>query len=150
MKRRVDVFTLIAAIVLALLTGCVSRVAPHDEQIAAGLAGLKASHTRFFDGLHQTAGTPDAAWECHIAWYEQTRAEISALRTRAASYNLASDPTADALALLEQSVAELEEMHAGGLSRDEIAVLRTLFDSQLNMLIHLEAAKKRRAAGVTP
>jgi hypothetical protein len=149
-KRRSTVFTLLIAVVLALLAGCVSRVAPYDETIAAGLAKLQSSHARFFDELAQAAGTPDAAWECHVAWYEQTRAEIAALRTRAASYHRKNDPTAGALEMLDRSLDDLEEAHAGGLSREEIPVLRTLFDSQLRMLIELEAAKKRAPAEVTP
>ena len=47
------------------------------------------------------------------------------------------------LALLDQSVAELETAHVDGLSAAEIPVLRTLFDSQLRMLVQLEAARKR-------
>jgi len=145
-SRRGNVAMLIAAIVLALLTGCVSRVAPHDAIIAAGLADLQSSNSRFFDELQQTVGTPDAAWECHAAWYEETRAEIAALRVRAGSYDRKNDPTVAALELLEKSVNELETAHAEGLSAGEIPVLRTLFDSQLRMLIELEAAKKRTTA----
>ncbi|MGZ5441974.1 MAG: hypothetical protein ACXW5U_16380 [Thermoanaerobaculia bacterium] len=150
MIRREKFAVLIAAIVLALLAGCVSRVTPHDAVIAAGLADLQSSHSRFFDELQQTVGTPDAAWEYHAAWYEETRAEIGALRTRAASHDLKNDPTVAALELLEESVNELETAHAEGLSAGEIPVLRTLFDSQLRMLAQLEAAKKRTAAEVSP
>lgn len=151
MIRRATFAVLIAALVLALAAGCVSRVAPHDAVIAAGLADLQSSNSRFFDELLRTAGTPDAAWECHIVWYEGTRAEIAALRTRAESHGRKSDPTVEALELLQRSVAELEEAHAEGLSAGEIPVLRTLFDSQLRMLIELEAAKKRTApAEVSP
>ena len=150
MIRRGRFATLIAAVVLAVVlavvAGCVSRVAPHDAVIAAGLADLQSSNSRFFDELRRTAGTPDAAWECHIAWYEETLAEIAALRTRAESHGVKNDPTVEALELLQRSVAELEEAHAEGLSAGEIPVLRTLFDSQLRMLIELEAAKKRAAS----
>lgn len=138
----------IAAFLLALLAGCASRVAPHDTAIAAGLAKLQASHARFFDQLQQTAGTAGAAWESHSAWYVQTRAELAVLRTRAASYGLKHDPTAGALELLEQSVDELEQAHAEGLSPGEIPLLRTLFDSQLRMLIQLEAAKQPKRSAL--
>ena len=151
MKYRIHLIPIIAAVVLALLAGCVSRVAPHDAELAAGLAELQSSHTKFFDELQRTAGTPDADWQCHIAWYEDTRARIAALRNRAASYNLKNDPTSHSLELLDKSVNELEEAHAEGLSQAEIPVLRTLFDTQLRMLIQLEAAKEQpRAAEVTP
>lgn len=151
MSRLTRIAVLAAAIVLAVLAGCASRIAPHDEVIAAGLSALQQSHGRFFDQLQQTAGTPDAAWECHRQWYEETRAEIAALRTRAASYGLKQDPTGDALGLLEQSVDELEVMHMQGISAVEVPMLRTLFDSQLRMLARLEAAKKRSGLGeVTP
>lgn len=150
MKRRIHIPLIIAAVVLALLSGCLSRVAPQDATIAAGLGELRSSHTRFFDELQRTAGTPDGAWECHIPWYQETHQRIAALRARAASYGVKNDPTSKGLELLDRSVAELEEMHAGGLSRTEIPVLRTLFDSQLHMLIELESAKQKPAAEVTP
>jgi outer membrane murein-binding lipoprotein Lpp len=140
-KVRIHLIPIIAAVVLALLAGCVSRVAPHDAEIAAGLAELQASHARFFDELQRTAGTPDAAWECHAAWYEETRARIAALRTRAESSGLKDDPTPPALELLDQTLDELEAAHAEGLSSGEISVLRTLLDSQLRALIQRETAK---------
>ncbi len=150
MSRRGKAATLIAAIVIALLAGCISRVAPHDAVIAAGLARLQSSCNGFFDDLQRTAGTPDAVWESHAAWYDTTRAEIAALRGRAESYSLKHDPTADLFALLDESVNELEKAHIQGLSSGEIAVLRTLFDSQLRMLIQLEAAKQPAPAEVSP
>jgi hypothetical protein len=149
MSRRGNLALLVAAFLLAVLAGCASRIAPHDDTIAAGLAKLQASHARFFDQLQQTAGTPGAAWEAHAAWYKETRAEIATLRARAASYGLKHDPTPRAIALLEQSVDELEQAHAEGLSPGEIPVLRTLFDSQLRMLIQLEAAKKPKRNALT-
>ena len=151
MSRAARLALLVAAIVLAVLAGCASRIAPHDGTIAAGLSALQQSHGRFFDQLQLSAGTPDAAWERHSAWYEETRAEIAALRTRAASHGLAQDPTGDALELLEKSVDELEVMHRQGISAVEVPMLRILFDSQLRMLAQLEAAKKRSGiAEVTP
>lgn len=151
MTRRDTFATLIAAIVLALLAGCLSRVSPYDDTIAAGLTSLRSSNTRFFDELQQTAGTPGAKLESHAAWYEETRAEIVALRTRAAAYGMKNDPTVRSLELLGASLDELEKVHAKGISAGEIPVLRTLFDSQLRMLIELESAKRRPADGeVTP
>ena len=143
MSRRGKLVILIAAITLALLAGCASRIAPHDPSIAAGLADLQSSTGRFFDQLQQVIGTPDADWQCHAAWYEDTRAEIAALRIRASASGAMNDPTLDALELLDQSVDRLEEAHAHGFAAAEIPVLRTLFDSQLRMLGQLEAAKQR-------
>jgi hypothetical protein len=147
---RGKVATLIVAIALVLPAGCISRVAPHDAVIAAGLAKLQASCNGFFDDLQRNAGTPDAVWELHAAWYDATRAEIAALRGRAESYSLKNDPTVDALELLDHSVNELEKAHLQGLSSGEIPVLRTLFDSQLRMLVQLEAAKQPAPAEVSP
>lgn len=151
MSRGARIAVLVTAIVLAVLAGCAGRIAPHDATIAAGLSALQQSHGRFFDQLQLSAGTADAAWECHRQWYQETRAEIAALRTRAASHGLEQDPTGDALELLEKSVDELEVMHMQGISAVEVPTLRILFDSQLRMLAQLEAAKKRSGiAEVTP
>jgi hypothetical protein len=151
MSRRARVAVLIAAFLLAVAARCATRVAPHDEQLAAGLAGLQTSHQRFFDELRLTAGTPEAALERHHGWYEATRAEVTSLRERAAAYGPANRSTVEALELLAKSIDELEAAHGRGLAAGEIPVLRTLFDSQLQMLIRLESAKKRGPnAEVTP
>ena len=151
MSRRGKLASLIAGLLLAILGGCASRLAPHDPSIAAGLVSLQSSNDRFFDELRAVAGTPDAAWECHTEWYTQTRADIAALRVRAASHGAASDPTIEALALLEQSIEDVEELHVAGLSAGEIPVLHSLLSSQLRMLMELESAKKRGPlAGVMP
>jgi len=148
--------TVAAAIVLALLAGCSNRIAPHDEDLARGLAELQSSNTRFFDELRQSAGTQFGAWEYHANWYEETRAAIGTLRGQAAAYGAGNAPTVEALDLLKKSIDQLEEVHTAGLSAGEIPVLHTLFDSQLRMLIELEAAKKRnvpkevKPAEVTP
>ncbi|HET8775273.1 MAG TPA: hypothetical protein VFP80_15850 [Thermoanaerobaculia bacterium] len=142
MIRRGTFATLFTALTLTLLISCVNRVATHDAVLAAGLAELRASNDSFFEELQRTAGTPDAAWEAHIAWYEQTRAAIDALRKRAASSGVKDDLAIMALDTLDECVDQLEGAHATGFSAGEIPVLRTLFDSQLRMLIELEAARK--------
>ncbi len=146
MSRRGKLATLIAGLLLAVLAGCMASVAPRDPSIADGLAGLQSRTGRFFDQLQLVIGTPEADWVRHAGWYEETRTGIAALRVRASAFGALNDPTLDALALLDQSVAELETAHAEGLSGAEIPVLRTLFDSQLRMLIQLEAAKQLEAA----
>ena len=150
MSRRGKFTAILAALVLALLAGCMSTVAPRDEALVSGLAGLQSSTGRFFDQLQLVIGTPDADWVRHAGWYEETRLEIATLRVRASAHGAANEATLDALALLDQSVAELETAHAEGLSAAEIPVLRTLFDSQLRMLIQLEAAKQRTPVEVSP
>lgn len=142
MIRRGTLAMLFIAVLLALPAACANRAAPHDALLAAGLAELRASTDSFFEELQRTAGTPDAAWESHIAWYEQTRAAIDALRKRAASSGVKDDLSLKALDRLDDSVDQLEGAHAAGLSAGAIPVLRTLFDTQLHVLIELDAAAK--------
>jgi hypothetical protein len=145
-SRRIHLATVIALAALATLAACVSRVAPYDEVLASGLTGLRSNNALFFDQLHEAAGTAAAGRERYGAWYTETRIAVGALRSRAATYGNRNDATVNALELLEQSIAELEAAHTRGFSAAEVRVLRTLFDSQLHMLIELEAAKKRATA----
>ena len=46
--------------------------------------------------------------------------------------------------LIGDNVDRLEALHAKGISPGEIAVVRTLFDTQFRMLVQLENAKKRK------
>jgi len=52
--------------------------------------------------------------------------------------------TVQSLDLIQKNLEKLEAMHAGGITAEEIEIVRTLFDTQFRMLVQLENAKKRK------
>lgn len=139
MRTRIAALILITALVPA---ACAGQLAPYDEAVERDLGTLYANVSGFFDELQTAAAPSAAAQESHQAFYDRTRSEIAAIRTRAALLP-GNDRTVRALDLLAETLGDLEEMHAEGLSAEEIPVLREMVGAQLRMLIRLETAKKQ-------
>ena len=128
---------------LILAAGCALRqAAPYDAGLNEGLAELQVKVDAFLEQLEGRAGTPEGAWERHASFYEGVRRDVEILRSRAAAH-AGNDITLGSLDRLAASIDDLERLHRAGLKGAEIPILRTLFDSQLRMLIKLEGAKKR-------
>ena len=128
---------------LLLAAGCALRpAAPYDAGLDGGLAELQVKVDTFLEGLQRQAGTPDGAWDRHASFYEGVRKDVEILRSRAAAH-AGNDVTLGSLDRLAASIDDLERLHRDGLKGAEIPILRSLFDSQLRMLIQLESAKKR-------
>ncbi|HUP60258.1 MAG TPA: hypothetical protein VNA69_07550 [Thermoanaerobaculia bacterium] len=118
-------------------------IAGYDEVIDGGAVALQQKVHAFLIELQTTAGTGAGAYEQHADFYEDVRGDLDVLRN-AASLQRGNELTIESLRLIEDNVGRLEGMHAAGISRQEIDVVRTLFDTQFRMLVQLENAKKRK------
>lgn len=141
MRKRVK------AIVLAAVTsivGCSSYfIAQYDPAVDSGATALQEKVDRFLSELEGTAGTPAGDYEQHAEFYDEVRGDIQSLRD-AASRQRGNDLTVRSLDLIANNVEKVEAMHSDGISAEEIAIVRTLFDTQFRMLVQLEVAKKRK------
>lgn len=126
-SARLRVAVALAVAVLLLVTGCAAHIVPFGSD---------------------TAVDPEGPSE--TAWYEETRAWIAALRLHASARGPQSAPALRALELLESCVDDLEKAQAAGLSPGELPLLRTICDTQLRLLVQLEAARQRGTAEVSP
>ena len=132
------------AILVAALSAVVSCagfvIARYDPVIDGGATELQEKVDAFLTDLQQNGGeySPD--------FYDEVRGDIDGLRN-AAAVQSGNKLTIDSLDLIERNVATLEQMHAEGITSEEIDVVRTLFDTQFRMLIQLENAKKRKEVG---
>jgi hypothetical protein len=132
--------------IAALVTSCSAYMASYNQVVDSGATALQAKVDGFLAGLEQTAGTPAGAYEQQGAFYEEARHDLRTLRDVAAAQP-GNDLTVESLDLIDANVVRLEAMHVQGISPQEIAVLRQLFDAQFRLLIQLETAKQRE---VTP
>jgi len=126
----------------ALALSC-AFIAGYDPLIDSGARDLQHKVEQFLTELEATAGTPAGEYDRHAAFYDDVRNDIAALRGQAERQK-GNDLTLQSLQLVEANVAKLERMHAQGITPQEIAIVRTLFDTQFRMLAHLENAKKRK------
>ena len=135
------------AILLAAVASIVSCsgyfIAAYNPAVDEGATKLQQDVDGFLVGLRETAGTPAGDYERHAAFYDGARAQIQALRDLASQQG-GNDLTLQSLDLIEKNIDQLESLHAGGITPKEIDVTRTLFDTQLRMLLQLENAKKRK------
>ena len=141
MRKRAKALLLAAA---ASIAGCSGYfIAEYNPVVDHGATELQQKVDRFLTGLEQTVGTPAGEYDQNVAFYEEVRGDIRTLRD-AASQERGNGLTVESLDLIGQNVEKLEAMHAKGISRDELGVVSTLFDTQFRMLVQLETAKKRK------
>jgi len=141
MRKRIKATLLALA---ASVLGCSGYyIAEYSEAVDTGATELQQKVDRFLTDLEQTAGTPEGEYDLHEGFYAEVRDDIGALR-EVASAQRGNDLTLQSLDLIGANVDKLEALHAEGISRQEIGVVRTLFDTQFRMLVQLENAKKRK------
>ena len=129
---------------LTFLGSCSALVvAEYDAAVDHGATELQQKVDSFLTDLEQNAGTPEAEYEQHAGFYEEVRNDLFVLRN-AASIQRGNDVTIESLDLIEDNVGKLEQIHAEGISAEEIAVVRMIFDTQFQLLIQFENAKKRK------
>ena len=135
MKQRTKAILLAAVTFLGSCSAFV--VAEYDEVVDRGATELQQKVDSFLTDLEQNGGeySPD--------FYEEVRNDLFVLRN-AASIQRGNDVTIRSLDLIEDNVGKLEKMHAEGISAEEIAIVRTLFDTQFRVLIEFETTKKRK------
>ena len=141
MRQRTKAILLAAATFIGSCSALV--VAKYDAAVDHGATELQQKVNSFLTDLEQNAGTPEAEYERHAGFYEEVRNDIFVLRN-AASIQRGNDITIESLDLIEDNVGKLEQIHAEGISAEEIAVVRTIFDTQFQLLIQFENAKKRK------
>ena len=136
------------AILLAAVTsiiGCSSYfIAQYDPAIDSGATQLQEKVGDFLGELEQTSGTPEGEYENNVAHYEELRGDIQVLRDQA-SQQRGNTLTIQSLDLIANNLDKLESMHADGISAEELAIVRKLFDTQFRMLVKLETAKRKES-----
>lgn len=139
MKRYSKALTIVALLIL----GCSVRfIAAYDPVVETNARQLQAKFDALFEDLGHTAGTANGEYQHYAHRYEDLRADLSALRYRAGEKS-GNGQTLQSLSLLDENLQHLEAAHREGLRKGEVPVLRTLFDTQLRMILELETAKKR-------
>jgi hypothetical protein len=116
------------ALTLALLS-CPATVM--DPAIVRDLAALQPSVDDFLAQLQQKAGTAEADYELHAAFYQTTHQDLASLRSRADAADVR------ALSLIDQvssNIDGLEKVHREGFNGAEIPALRQIFAAQFEAI----------------
>ena len=131
------------AAVLAL-SGCsIQLISKYDEATDKAVTALQKKTEAHLVALEAVQGLPDCKYEKHKQFYEEAKVDISAITVRAAAIPK-NEITTQQAGLLAGSLGSLEKLHRiACLSGDQIAPLRTQFNSSFTAILKLELAKRR-------
>lgn len=135
---------LATVILLLALAACTPRLlAPYDEVTDRSVSALQRQTEAHLIALEAAAGTPECAFDHHQRFYTEARIETSALAVRTAAIP-GNERTGEQAALLLASLDSLRQLHRlGCLAPEQIAILRTQFNSSYTAILRLELAKRR-------
>jgi hypothetical protein len=139
--------TLIAAVFVAAgmaLSGCsIQLISKYDEATDKAVTALQKKTEAHLVALEAVQGLPDCKYEKHKQFYEEAKVDISAITVRAAAIPK-NEITTQQAGLLSDNLGSLEKLHRiACLSGDQIAPLRTQFNSSFTAILKLELAKRR-------
>lgn len=140
-------FTLFAAALLTVavvLSGCaVKLISSYDETTDKTVTALQKKTEAHLVALEAVEGLPECRYEKHKQFYDEARVDISAISVRAAAIPK-NEITTEQTVLLSNSLGSLEKLHKiACLSKDQISILRTQFNSSFTAILKLELAKRR-------
>jgi len=135
---------IISCFIVAAVAGCaLSRTAPYDPQIDAGITDLHMETTAFLQNLERRLGTPDARHGQYVEFYDHVRVVLASLRLRADVWP-ENERTVEQIELLARSFAALEELHRDGIDDPTtLDTVRRQFDTAFQAIMRLELAKRR-------
>ena len=140
-----------ALLVAALVSGCpVQFISLYDEQTDKAVTALQRKVDSFLVRLEGQSKPPECSHESHRRFYEEARVDLSGIQVRAGA-SAQNEKTVEQLALLASSLGSLEKLHRlkgrqACLEADELAPLRSNFNTSFTAILKLELAKKRQAA----
>lgn len=129
---------------LVAISGCaVKLVSSYDETTDKTVSALQKKTETHLVNLEAVDGLPECVYPKHKAFYDEAKVDVSAIAVRAAAIPKNEITTEQAL-LLSSSLGTLERLHKiACISKDQIAPLRTQFNSSFTAILKLELAKKR-------
>jgi hypothetical protein len=135
---------MICCLLALAISGCaLSRTAPYDPQIDAGVTDLHMETTAFFQSVERRLGTPDARHGQYVDFYDHVRVVLASLRLRADAWP-GNERTVEQIELLARSFAALEELHREGIEDPGVlSTVRQQLDTAFQAIMRLELAKRR-------
>ena len=129
------------------LSGCVTLVAPYDDQIDGMATNLQHDISAEIETLSR-AEKPACLYPNHVEFYKKANADVSALGVRARAHELNS-LTIGQVDALDGALDDLESLHKLATTSDrcmearEFSDIQRAFDSITGAIVKLEIAKKR-------
>lgn len=135
---------LVLTCLLLLLQGCAVRlVSDYDEVIDQAVMALQRKTAAHLFGLQTLASGPGCKYDMHKAFYEEAKADVSAIEVRAGAQPN-NDLETQQVQLLANSLESLEQLHQiGCISPEQIKPLLIQFNVQFTSILRFELARRR-------
>ncbi|NBQ69071.1 MAG: hypothetical protein EBU46_09660 [Nitrosomonadaceae bacterium] len=128
---------------LALSSCTVKLVSGYDETTDRAVTDLQRKTEAHLVTLESVEGLPECTYENHKQFYDEAKVDISAITVRAAAIPK-NDITTQESQLLASQLDNLEKLHKiACLSKDQITLVRTHFNTSFTAILKLELAKRR-------
>lgn len=130
---------------ILLLSACsgIRLISEYDDITDKKVTELQDKFAKHFVTLERIIGTPEAAYENFIPFYDDVKSEMRTLTIRANAIDK-NDIVIKQLKFLDQNIADLEALHKLGFSKtSEIIPIRNAFESAFTSIIKLQMALKR-------
>lgn len=126
------------------LAGCtVKLISDYDETTDRAVSALQRKTESHLVTLENVENLPDCVYDKHKQFYDEAKIDVSAITVRAAAIPK-NDITTKETQLLLSSLENLEKLHKiSCLSKDQIALLRSHFNTSYTAILKLELAKRR-------
>lgn len=127
-----------------VLSGCtVKLISSYDETTDRTVSALQRKTEAHLVTLEAVEGLPECTYDHHKPFYDEAKVDISAITIRAAAIPKNEITTKETI-LLSSNLENFEKLHKiACLSKDQIALLRSHFNSSYTAILKLELAKHR-------
>jgi hypothetical protein len=131
------------SLLLVTLCGC-AHLWPveYDDQAQVSVALIQKRMELFLAEMERQIGKPEGNYVNNAKFYDDLRAEINTVRTRAAAIP-DNKYTVSQLGLLNLCLLNLEKSHEFGLIMEDIPPMRDAFNSYSNTIIKYDISKRR-------
>ncbi|MDI6767639.1 MAG: hypothetical protein QME52_12530 [Bacteroidota bacterium] len=128
---------------LITFTACsVKFITEYDENTDRTVSDLQRKFETFFISAEKVCGTPEGDYSHFENFYDDIKVDLTLLelRVNAKSKN---EIQIEQVSLLKKSFDDLKKLHKLGLTKEQLAPIRTGFNVSLTAILKFEFAKRR-------
>ncbi|TCJ12324.1 hypothetical protein EZJ19_12350 [Parasulfuritortus cantonensis] len=142
-RPRIAALLLAAGLALAAAGCSIRLVSNYDETTDKAVSALQKKTETHLVALEAAEGLPECRYDHYPAFYKEAKVDVSAIAVRAAAIPN-NELTTEETQLLARNYDALEQLHKiACLSKDQIATLRSQFNTCFTAILKLELAKRR-------
>jgi hypothetical protein len=140
---RIDTIRAWILLLLLSMSGCTIRlISDYDENTDKEIVDVDRKIESLFLSLEKSAGTNEGEYSRFENAYKDIRVGLNVLKARAVSREK-NDIQVQQIDLLLGSLKNMEDLHKGNLTKEQLPPLKTAFIVSIQAILKLEIAKKR-------